>query len=93
MTSLQQRQSNWQTNVEGMDMARNSREAWNLIGKLNSDNTKPTQQHCNSTANKIAHQLLLNGKAPHSVKHLKPNLKTDDFIPYFTQPFSLQELK
>ena len=74
-------------------MARNSRRAWTLIGKLNNDNTKSTQQHCNITANKIAHQLLLNGKTPHSVKHLKPNLKTDDFNPHFPKPFSLQELK
>ena len=64
-----------------------------MIGKLNNDNTKSTQLHCNITANKIAHQLLLNGKTPHSVKQLKPNLKTDDFNLHFTKPFSLQELK
>ena len=74
-------------------MAKNSRRAWNLIGKLINDNTKSTQQHCNITANKIAQQLLLNGKASHSVKQLKFNLKTDDFNPHFTKPFSLQELK
>ena len=74
-------------------MAKNSRNAWNLIGKLNNDNTKSTQQHCNITANKIARQLLLNSKTPHSVKQLKPNLKTNDFNPHFTKPFSLQELK
>ena len=89
----QQRQSIWQTTVKGMNMARNSPRAWNLIGKLNNDNTKSTQQHCNITASKIAHQLLLNGKTPHSVKQLKPNLKTNDFNPHFTKPFSLQELK
>ena len=89
----QQRQSTWQTTVEGMDIAKNSRKAWNLIGKLNNDNIKSTQQHCNITANKIAHLLLLNGKTPHSVKQLKPNLKTDDFNPHFTKPFALQELK
>ena len=89
----QQRQSTWQTTAEGMDMARNSRRAWNLIGKLNNDNTKSTQQHCNITANKIAHQMLLNGKTSHSVKQLKPNLKTDDFNPHFSKPFSPQKLK
>ena len=89
----QQRQSTWPITVQGMDMARNSRRAWNLIGKLNNDNTKSTQQHCNITANKIAHQLLLNGKTPLYVKQLKPNLKTDDFNPHFTKLFSLQELK
>ena len=89
----QQRQPTWQTTVEGMDMARNSRKAWNLIGKLNNDYTKSTQQHCNITANKIAHQLLLNDKTPHPVKQLKPNLKTGDFNSHFAKPFSLQELK
>ena len=89
----QQRQSPCQTTAEDMNMARNSRRAWNLIGKLNNDNTKSTQQHCNITANKIAPQLLLNGKTTHSVKQLKSNLKTDDFNPHFTMPFSLQELK
>ena len=74
-------------------MARNSRKAWNLIGKLNNDYTKSTQQHCNIAANKISSQLLLNGKTPQSNKQLKPNLKTDDFNPHFTKPFSLQELK
>ena len=36
-------------------------------------------------------KLLLNGKTPHSVLQLEPNLKTDDFN-HFTKPFSLQEL-
>ena len=74
-------------------MAKNNHKAWNLIRKLNNDNTKLTQQHCNITANKIAHQLLLNSKTPHSIKQLKPNLKTNDFNPQFTKPFSFQELK
>ena len=92
-TILQQRQSTWQTSVEGMDIARNSRKTWNLIGNLNNDNTKSTQQHSNITANKIAHQLLLNGKTSHSVKQLKPNRKTDDFSLHFTKPFHLHEFK
>ena len=74
-----------------MDVARSNRKAWNLIGKLTKDSKKSTQQHCNITANKIEHQLLLKGKTPHSVKQLKPNLKTDDFNPHFTKPFSFQE--
>ena len=89
----QLRQSTWQTTVEGMDMARNKGKAWNLIGKSNNDKTKSTQQHRIITAHKIAHQLLLNRKTPHSIKQLKPNFKTDDFNSHFSKSFSLQELK
>ena len=35
----QQRQSIWQTTAGGINMARNSRKAWNLFGKLKNDNT------------------------------------------------------
>ena len=70
-------QSSWRAAIEDLDIARNSQKTWKLIGKLNNDYTKPTQQHSNITANQIAHQLLLNGKTPRSTRQLKPNLNTD----------------
>ena len=87
------RQSSWQAAIEDLDMPRNSHKAWKLIGKLNNDYTKPTEQHSNITANQIAHQLLLNGKTPHSTRQLNPNLDTDDCNPNFTKPFCLTKLK
>ena len=53
------RQSSWQAAIEDLDMPRNSHKAWKLIGKLDNDYTKRTEQHSNITANQIAHQLLL----------------------------------
>jgi len=52
-------QSLWQVTIEDLEMARNNCKEWQLIGKLNNDHTKQTQQHCNITANQIAYQLLL----------------------------------
>ena len=87
------RQSSRQAAIEDRDMTRNSHKAWKLIEKLNNDNTKSMQQHSNITANQISHQLLLNGKTPHSTRQLKPNLNTDGCNPNFTKPFCLIELK
>ena len=79
--------------MEDADTACNSRKAWSLIKKLGNDHTKPTTHHRNITANQIAYQLLLNGKAPRSSKQPKPKICEKGFgKSRFLKPFSADEL-
>ena len=57
----------------------NSRKAWQLVRKLTNDSSKLSLQYCNITANQIVHQLLLNGKVPHSIQQLEPRIHQKGF--------------
>ena len=64
MTSLSECcQRKWQTLLETTDMAKNSKKALSLIRKISNDPSTPTQQQYTTRANKVANQLLLNGKS------------------------------
>ena len=62
----------WIKTIENLDLKRDSHKAWRLLRRLSNDPSKTTVHH-NITANEIAHQLLLNGKATH--KSQKPKLQ------------------
>ncbi|XP_072022738.1 uncharacterized protein [Amphiura filiformis] len=87
----QQRQS-WQNLIESTDMTNNSKKAWTLIRKLSND-PREAEQHYNTTANQVAHQILLNGKT--TTKHPKVQVDWNKYNEDqgFTNPFSMDELE
>ena len=86
-----QRQS-WQNLIESTDMTNNSKKAWSLIRKLGND-PKEAEQHYNTTANQVAHQLLLNGKTSKKQPKVKPDWKKYTADQGLTSPLSMDELE
>ena len=59
--------------------------------QLCDDPCKP-KKHCNTTANQVAHQLLLNGKAPNRQPKVRLDRQRYQDDPGFTRAFTAAEL-
>ena len=92
MTAIsEERRKAWQTLIESTDMAHKSEKAWSTIRKLCDDPCKPNQ-HCNTTANQVAHQLILNGRAPNRQLKVRIHRQRYPDDQGFTRAFTAGEL-
>ena len=90
-TISEERRKAWQTLIESTNMTHHSQNAWLTIRKLCEDPCKP-KQHCNTTANQVAHQLLLNGRAPNRQPKVRLDRQRYPDDPGFTRAFTAAEL-
>ena len=92
MTAVsEERRKAWQTLIESTYMTHNSKKAGSTMRKLCDDPCKP-KQHCNTTANQVAHPLLLNGRAPNRQPKVRLDRHPVPGRPGFTRAFTAEEL-
>ena len=87
----EERRKAWQTLIESTYMTHNSKKAWSTISKHCDDPCKP-KQHCNTIANQVAHQLLLNGRVPNRQPKVRLDRQRYPDDPGFTRAFIAAEL-
>ena len=77
--------------IESTDFTHSSRKAWKTINKLTKDDTEP-QQQCKVTADKVAHQLLLNGNGNKHVPRRENMPRESVTESKLTSPFLMEDL-
>ena len=87
----EERRKAWQTMIESTDMTHTSKKAWPTIRKLCDDPCKP-KQHCNTTANQVAHQVLHNGRVPNRQPRGRLDRHRYPEDPGLTRAFTAAEL-
>ena len=87
----EERRKAWQTLIESTDMTHNSKKAWSTIRKLCDGTCKP-KQHCNTIANQVAYQLLINGRIPNRQPKVRFDRQRYPDDTAFTIPFTTAEL-
>lgn len=86
------RRQKWCDVVTQLDMKQNSRKAWKLLKRLNSDPTSAPPSLVTVTPDQIAHQLLLNGKTKRWTVAKIFQRYTDE-EDYLGTPFTIEELE
>ena len=69
----QEKRKRWEEVITSTNMIHNSRKAWKTIRKLSNDPTT-SNPPCLVSANKVAHQLLVNGRGTMPSKSKRPVL-------------------
>ena len=82
----------WQTLIESADITHSSKKARAMIQKLWNDPGK-AKLHYNTTANQVAHQLLLNGRMPSKQPKARLDRKRYPNDLGFTRPFNETEIE
>ncbi|CAG7729988.1 unnamed protein product, partial [Allacma fusca] len=87
----QSRQENWQGLVEDLNFGKDSRRAWHLLKRLNGEKSQ-ARSFTQTTANQIAHQLLINGKTNGRIKSKKIIRNQAEEVNNFSSPFTYSEV-
>ena len=88
-----EKKKSWEEVITSTDHTHNSRRAWQTIRKLSNDHTTPNLP-CIVNANKVAHQLLINGQGTMPTKPKRPIvLHIQESTSTMAHPFSEEDYK
>ena len=90
-TISEERRKAWQTVVESTAKTQHIQTAWSTIRNICDDKCEP-KQHCNTTANQVAYQLILNGRVSNRQPKERLDRQRYPDDPGFTRAFTIAEL-